>query len=238
MNRFATARAQRLFLSSICFCLLVGTSHAATEPEQTKNTTHYQGAYWSLQGHAGYTMGLEPDQSLEAGPTLGLSLRLASIISLADIQLSALGSSYQATFNTGDEDVLRLSLGLQAHLHPFFLLTLNDSYWETWLAGIYISLGADLDLTRIGEASIEPDFGWHVGLGTDLPLTSLENESSFWLGLGLRLKFLDVRSPAGNEINFNETTIYLTVGYRDHDINFVRLPRPTEFYETIHNRGE
>ena len=199
-------------------------------PQPTQSPPIYQGAYWSLQAHGGYTAGPNSQEGDSVGPSIGVSVRLASIVSLADVQFTVLGSSYTLNNQGSSADVVRLSIGAEAHLHPFFLLTLNDSYWETWLAGIYLSIGGDLDLTQIGDASLEPDAGWHVGLGSDIPLTSLHDGTSLWMGLGVRFKFLDVESSA-TEIDFNETTLVLTFGYRNHDINFTRWPRPPEFYD-------
>ena len=234
-------RLSKLTLVRVMSCLLlfgaaIAQGHAAEQSDPAP--PGYQGAYWAIQGHLGTTTGLSSETGIEGGPSFGLSLRLASIVSIADVQLTVLGSTYAATLDGSRQDVLRMSLGTEAHLHPFFLLTLNDSYVETWLAGIYLSLGVDLDLTGIGNAPVEPDFGWHVGAGTDIPLTSLANGSSLWLGLGLRLKFLEIQTPSGSDVSFDETTIVLTFGYRDHDINFMRLPRPTELYESIQGEGE
>jgi len=154
------------------------------------------------------------------------------------VQLSSLASTYQAKVGDADQDILRISTGAEVHLHPFFLMTLRNTLLWNWLAGIYASIGADLDLTQIGDAAIEPDFGWHVGLGMDIPITSPEIESSLWLGLAYRIKFLDVLGPSGEERDFNEHTIVITIGYRNNDINFMRMPRPSEFYESIKKDGE
>jgi len=186
----------------------------------------------------GYTAGLTEEQNVNGGPTFGLSLRLASVLSLADIQVTALASTYQAKVGDVDLDILRISTGAEVHLHPFFLMTLRNTLIWNWLAGIYASVGADLDLTQIGEGAIEPDFGWHTGVGMDIPLTPPEVGSSLWLGLAYRIKFLEVLGPGDEETNFNEHTIVLTIGYRDNDINFMRMPRPTELYESIKKDGE
>ena len=230
MKSCLPASLRLLTISSLCVCLTMLASTGGATSQPTQSPPIYQGAYWALQVHGGYTTGPDTQQGDSGGPSVGVSVRLASIVSLADVQLTVLGSSLNVSDQGSDVDVLRLSIGAEAHLHPFFLLTLNDSYWETWLAGIYLSIGGDLDLTQIGDASLEPDAGWHVGLGTDIPLTSLNDGTSFWMGLGVRFKFLDVES-SGSDIDFDETTLVLTFGYRNHDINFTRWPRPPEFYD-------
>jgi hypothetical protein len=239
MLRFATSTASRVILCASLVSLgLLSSPRASAKVDLSQDSSAYQGSYWSVQGHLGLTTGFEDGHVESPGPSLGLSLRLASVLSLADFQVSALGSNYSTAWQGTSIGVTRVSVGGEAHIHPFFLLTLQNSYLGNWLAGIYGSIGADLDLTVLDELPMEADFGWHVGLGMDFPLTDPNNGTSTWLGVAYRIKFLEVMGPAGEETDFGEHTIVFTIGYRDNDINFMRLPIPSEFNETSDKPGE
>jgi hypothetical protein len=239
MLRSVYSPASRTILcaSLISLALLV-SPEARSKVDVSQDSSAYQGSYWSVQGHLGVTTGFEDGHVESPGPSLGLSLRLASVLSLADFQLSALGSTYTAALGESPMGVTRISVGVEAHLHPFFLLTLRNSLLWNWIAGIYGSIGADLDLTVIDKLPVETDLGWHVGLGMDIPLTNPNEGTSAWLGVAYRIKFLEVRGPTGVETDFGEHTFLFTIGYRDNDINFMRLPIPTEFNESQSQPGE
>ena len=203
----------------------IARADASTNPR-------YQGSHWSMEAHGGFATALGSDALLSGGPTFGLSLRIASVLSLADVQLDILGSVQRRKSAKASETVDRGSAGLSARLHPFFLLTLNDSMWETLLAGIYLEIGSSLELTAFQGGSIETDLGWRLGFGIDIPLTSLEGESSVWLGFGFRATFFDLKPPSGHAVPVDAAAILVSVGYRNHDINFTNWPRPSEFSDS------
>jgi hypothetical protein len=163
---------------------------------------------------------------------------LASILSLADVQISFVGSRYRAELEQGSFDVTRFSVGGEIHLHPLFLFTIRNTRVWYWLAGIYGSVGMDLDITQFEDEGTELDFGWHIGAGMDVPLTDPDAGSSLWLGLAYRLKFLEILDPHGIAADFDEHMLLLTIGYRNHDVDFMRWPRPSEFYEKLNQVGE
>lgn len=202
----------------------------------------YQGAYWGVQVHSGLVLRLDAGEDDGPGLAFGASARLASILSIADFQLTLLGSSYTAATPgrggsgsvgpAGRVDVSRLSVGVEGHFHPLFMTVLkNDTFWY-WLAGLYGSLGADLDVTGLegdGVDRSEVDFGWHIGGGSDFPLTDPNKGWGIWVGVSYRLKFLRVDSGISGFRNFDEHTFMLTFAYRNNDIFFFRAPRPPEF---------
>jgi hypothetical protein len=192
----------------------------------------YQGAFWGPQLHLGLTTRLDAGAGEAPGPALGLSLRVATLAELLDLQLTALGSWYQARPPGAEPvDVKRLSVGVEIHLHPLFLRHLQGTWLDLWLAGLYLAAGGDADVTDLdgaGQSRTEVDFGWHLGAGMDVPLTDPRRGPSVWIGLAYRLKFLFVSTGIPGLHDFSEHTLLLTVGYRDPDIFGARVPRPTE----------
>jgi len=201
-------------------------------PAPSEDPPHlYQGAYWGLQAHVGFVHRLMAHADDLPGPAVGVSARLASYMSLADFQLTLQGSMYDATTSTGEQvGVKRLSVGAEVHLHPLFLNHLENSTFWYWAAGIYISVGADVDITWVEGAgkgaALSP--GFTVGGGMDYPLTDVHAGWSLWLGASYKIRITGASTGVPGLTNFNEHTVLITLGYRNNDIFGFRAPRPSE----------
>ncbi|MCB9788760.1 MAG: hypothetical protein H6744_18945, partial [Deltaproteobacteria bacterium] len=210
--------------------LLLAGGHARAD----EATVHrYQGAFWAIQAHTGLVMRRDPRPGEGVGAALGGSLRLATVLSLLDIQASVFAARYETrALDDARVRVTRWSLGFEGHLHPLFLGTIYNNRLWYWLAGIYGSFGVDLDLTRLavsGPGSLrDRGLAWHLGVGMDVPVTDPNRGAGFWLGVAFRAKFLDVDSGGLGLGSFNERMITLTFAYRNNNIFFARLPPPTE----------
>lgn len=216
--------------------LLSGPAGAATDGAADK--TPYQGAFWALQGEASMTLRRAAGEGESPGLSGGLSLRLATVLSLADIQVSLLGGSQALAWGTGGHTLDRGSLEVEARLHPLFLWTLRNTRLGFGVSGFYVSTGLGMEVTSWRDAGTEVDVSWHVGTGLDVPLTDPQEGASLWLGMGYRMKFLAVDGPQGHPLDLDAHTIVITLGYRDNDIGFMRWPRPTEFFDPVHGDGE
>jgi hypothetical protein len=191
----------------------------------------YQGSYWALQAKVGFAYRLNAGKGELPGPAVGASVRVATFLSLLDVELGVLASTYEAIApeGAGRLRVQRLSLGGEAHLHPLLTTILKNSTLWYILAGIYGSIGIDLDLTFEPNADgPSVDFGWHVGGGLDIPLGDPNGGWGLWLGVNYRLRFLDASTSISDLTEFDEHVVLLTLGYRNNDLNFFRAPRPPE----------
>lgn len=235
------ARCQRA-LSTVALALVVAASpwRASAAPraeapagsagDSTEDApAPYQGAFWAVQLHSGvmFRHGAGPGES--PAPVLGLSARVATLLSLLDVQLTWLTAAWEATAEShAPTHVRRHSLGVALHLHPLFMRHLENDATAFWLGGIYLSVGGDLDLVDLDRAGVEPAFGFHIGAGTDIPLGDVDRGWGIWLGLSYRLKFLGVHGDAPGLGDFDEHAFLLTLAYRNNDIGFARFPRPAE----------
>jgi hypothetical protein len=222
-------RLRRLAVAAGLGLLLMTPQARATDAVVHK----YQGAFWAIQAHTGLVFRRDPRPDESIGPVLGGSLRLATVLSVLDIQ----GSVFAARYSTRAVDdsrvqVTRWSLGFEGHLHPLLLGTVYNNRLWYWLSSIYASFGVDLDLTRLGlrDAPDRKDRGlaWHLGAGMDVPITDPNRGSGFWLGLAFRAKFLNVDSGALGLGDFDERMVTLTFAYRNNNIFRVRVPPPVE----------
>ncbi|MGM0574563.1 MAG: hypothetical protein ACQEXJ_02345 [Myxococcota bacterium] len=218
--------------------LLMAASPGTSAQEQVTRVgeaepQRYQGGFWAVQAHAGVLGRVEAGPDETVGPALGASLRLASILSIADVQATLLGGGYRTTSRAGGEvGVRRWSVGGELHVHPLFLAHLYNTRPWFVLAGLYVSAGLDLDVTHLaparGDTRRELDLGWHLGAGADVPLTDPHAGSGVWLGLAFRQKFLSVASGPLGLGDFDERVFLLTLAWRDNDLSFARVPRPDE----------
>ena len=213
---------------------LVTTSPARADGGDTGPPPYrYQGTYWALQAHTGVVARFDPLPRETPGPLYGASIRLASFLSLLDVQAGFLGSAYSTSALDGATvGVSRWSVGVEGHFHPLMITILrNNTFWY-WVAGIYLAGGIDLDITQLDPRGhtgrTEFDVGWHLGGGSDFPLTDPNEGWGLWLGVQYKLRLLQVASADLGLGAFHEHAFLLTIGYRNNDVFFFRGPRPDE----------
>ena len=216
------------------------SASAAAPAPAPHRPPRYQGAFFAAQAHAGLAMRLKPGDGEWPGPVVGLSGRVASVVSLADVLLGIYGtrlrptSSRQGTAPGPRPTLLRLTLTAEARLHPLFTQILQGTPLDLWLSGLYLSLGLDLDvswLTASERSAHGVAVGGHVGVGMSWPLTNPDDGASLWLGLGYQVALKHTPSalrrlaPLGD---LDEHALILTLGWRDNRISSFYVPRPTE----------
>ncbi len=202
----------------------------APDAPQGEKPRRYQGAYWGLQAHVGMISRMKPRSGELPGPVYGLSFRFSTLASLIDLQATVLGGHYTAV--DGDHNIVpvnRLSVGFEGHTHPFLTLILRPDLFARLLSGFYMAIGLDFDAAHLagaGRGRWELGVGWHLGGGTDLPLTDPDKGWGLWLGVGYRLKLMT--SKVAGLGRLDEHVVLVTLGYRNNDIFFGRLPPPEE----------
>lgn len=210
---------------------LLALGFFAGGPALADHETHrFNGSFWGLQLHSGVSWVSEPEAN--PGPTLGVSARFASLMSLLDVQASFLWSRYIFDEETPDgpteTDVTRYSLGGSIQLHPLFMRHLGNDRFSYTLAALYLSIGLDFDIIDSDEATAT-GAGLHIGGGTDIPLWQDDADGwGFWIGLNYRHRFLSASPAIAGVSDFGEHTILISLAYRHHGILFARLPRPEE----------
>lgn len=206
-------------------------------PPKAAESLSYQGSFWAVQLHGGTLLRRGRARDGAIGPTAGVSARLATVLSIADLQATLLGGGYEAAAPDGPPvDVRRWTVGLDARIHPLLLSHLWSNRLGYALGSVYASLGADLAVTHLDPGGAPPDRevdpGWHVGAGLGVPVTAPTRRWTLWLGLSWRLTFLDVSTGGRDLGSFDEHAVMLTLGWRNHDIFFASVPPPPELDTT------
>ena len=198
----------------------------AEEPEEPYR---YLGAFWGLQAHSGVLIPEGLSEGSEPGVYYGVSARFALFATLVDLELKATAGHYTLAQPGGDPAKIdRFSIGIENHAHPFLVLIIQKRPLQQWLAGLYLSMGLDLDIAHRqddGELFIYP--GFKMGLGSEYPLTDPDAGWSLWLGLSYHYKMTIGEAPELGDMN--EHLVALTLGYRNNNIYFARAPRLPEF---------
>lgn len=171
---------------------------AAPPQDADGEPTPYTGAFRGVQLGAGPVVADAP------GIGFSLGVRASSVIHLADIELE-----YRLASPSG-VDATQHQVVLAGQLHPLLLFLLTNNRWGATLASVFVRVGVGPTLTTTGRSQ---RFGvsWDWGVGFDVPLTSPDAGSSFWLGA------LYDRSCAIGEDPFEQGTVsyvLLRVGYR------------------------
>ena len=220
MKRLSTNRACCVAILTLCLWL---APQAKAEEDAPLS---YQGAYWGLQGHTGIVLPPDLGDGGAVGLTYGASARLATLASLLDVQATLMAAHYTRGGAGGEAlAVDRLSLGLEIHGHPLLTLVLRSDFLFQWLAGLYASVGLDLDMAHV-------DGEWHtgpavkIGGGSDIALTDPDRGWGVWLGVSYHAKVLSPRVPGLGALD--EHVLLVTLAYRNNDSYFARVPRPEE----------
>lgn len=193
--------------------LLASRPAAARDPDLGAHS-NWMGAFWGVELKGSL------DVEDEIGAGVGLGLRAATLMSLVDVELSALMSPLA--------DTTRTRVALDLRLHPLFTRMLQRDFKSRVLAGLHVALAVGADHLDWGSGS-EAAFGFAWGAGADVPLTNpARGDPSLWLGLGYRMRFAGFDHAPRGLGDGDEHQVILQLGLRFHDIGFARLPRPPE----------
>ncbi len=225
----------QILVTALAAVALAAPLAQAQEPDEPAQRKPYFGGYWGLQAHTGLVVRADAAEGDTPGPALGVSARLASILSLADVQARLLASTYDATASDGRvAAVTRLSVGPEIKGHPLFIVLLRGDWLALLLSSFYVSGGADLDVVSVdadGAGRTRVGLGLHLGAGLDLPLTDRHRPQGLWLGAAYQLKLLTLDTGVPGVSDFTEHTALLTLGWRWHDLSWARVPRPGELQD-------
>lgn len=205
---------------------------APAAPSEGLAHGNYYGAFWGFDLRAGAAFGVA-DSGLEPDVAVGGSFRIAGLMSLIDVDVSAVTSGFARRIRGDAYDERHTRIGVEARLHPLFMRTLEGA-WV--LAGIHLALGGGCDiLSSVGGGHDRTDvgFAFQFGAGVDVPLTSPKHRKwSLWLGFGWRMRFVGfAHAPAGLR-DLGGQDAFVTVGFRGHSIDFMRIPTPPEFNDS------
>lgn len=176
--------------------LLVALAAPPAEPEPAGEP--YTGAFRAVQ------LGAGPVIADGVGLGFSVGVRASSVIHLADLELE-----YRLT-SLPDEGLTQHQLALAGQLHPLFLFLLTNNRWGATLASLFVRLAIGPTYTSVGHRE-EFEVAWDWGVGLDVPLTSPDDGTSFWLG------GLFTRSCVIGEDPFEQGTssfVLLRLGYR------------------------
>jgi len=209
-------------------CVVSGANAFADVPDGVdhQSQSNWMGAFWGIE--------LKTGLSLRAGdpqPSFGLGLRVATLVSLIDLELSGVVTPLADRYT-------RTAIGLDVRLHPLFIRTLRRDFGSRVLAGLHVAIGVGADVlsadtasasTGADESSTHVAFAFAFGVGADFPITNpSRNDPSLWLGLGWRMRFVGVSDAPEGLRDMDEHVVLLQLGLRFHDIGFMRIPRPPE----------
>lgn len=193
----------------------------------------YNGAFVGVGVFGGASILQDQRWESPVGGVVGVYGRLASVLSLIDVQLEYAWSRNDAKASGNVPTDLRFDrhgLAMSVNLHPMFLSVLGNDWASFALAAAYAQIGLSTEFTSFGS-DVEPQrdrddvaFSLHVGAGIDVPLGDASGASAFWLGLSWRWKFVYLDPPQLSGVDQpNETnthSVVLAFSYRYQSLNF------------------
>ncbi len=237
MGRTPGLRCQiphRIAAASLLLALLRAPTAHAEEP------VRYVGAFLGVGVTGGVEIFQDRRWAQPVGWTFGVHGRVATVLSLIDVQLEydhgrlSLAVDGQPS-DSPELQLRRHSFATSVNLHPLFLKILANDWWAFTLSAAYLQLGASAEFSSYHSTDgssqrAETSLGLHWGAGIDFPLGDVEGAHALWLGVMWRWKFLFMEPNLGtsgpNELNSH--LLVLSLGYRYNNVNFARLGRPDE----------
>ena len=160
--------------------------------------------------HVGLGVGAVAGTAATAAAGLSLHGRFATFMQLVDVELIAAGN------RTAQGS--RLQAVAQLNLHPSFIAIVWRNLWGVLVSGFHGFVG-------VGAARVSGQFaGWaalkQLGVGLDVPLTSLEAEAGLWLTFRGGVRWLPIAAGTPNQANANQDDRYasLSVSWRWYDV--------------------
>jgi hypothetical protein len=193
----------------------------------------YNGAFVGVGVFGGASILQDQRWENPVGGVVGVYGRIASVLSLVDVQLEYAWSRNDAKVSGNEPADLRFDrhgLAMSVNLHPMFLSVLSSDWASFALAAAYAQIGLSTEFTSF-RSDVEPQrdqddvsFSLHFGAGIDVPLGDASGASAFWLGLSWRWKFVYLDPPrllGGDQPDETNThSVVVAFSYRYQSLNF------------------
>ena len=156
------------------------------------------------------------DVKTNNGYQLGVFAQTSTILNIVDVIGAVTWSSADVTLGGEEADLTRWEISASATLHPGLFFLLAGSTLDRIISSFYLMAGGHMTHQRTVGDTIDSKFfrpGWHLGMGIDFNLDSVNNGKAAWIGVQYRWN-----NTAGG---LNDD-IYRYNWTRDHQI-FLRL---------------
>lgn len=211
-----------------------GRSASAEAPEVALPPLQYNGAFVGAGLLGGVSILQDRRWDEPVGWTVGAYGRIASVLSLVDVQLEYHAAGHDIVSGPGapaDLTLERHTVVTSFNLHPLFLSVLGNNWWSFALSGIYAQAGLSVEFSKYRTDAVDwrrsdTAFSLHIGAGVDVPLGDANGQGAFWMGAMWRWKFvymdpkLELAGESPDELNTH--ALMVTVSYRYNDLSFGR----------------
>lgn len=192
-------------------------------PPPPKRDQRFSGAYLGIEALSGITIRGNRRFSKGVGYLVGVRGRLATLLQVASVDLSYIHSGYKLGYQQQEIRVWRHSLGSSVYLHPLFIFLLRGNWFSTVMASSYLCVGVAFEVSSLrsdglGVRGTHYDWSWSFGAGVDLPLDSIDDGASFWLGVAYRHNRLFFHTGIDNITNMTEHWLMINLSYRINGI--------------------
>jgi hypothetical protein len=181
----------------------------ANESTSTLEELRYNGSFLGPHVEGGLSIPL-PGSDLEGlGWQVGASMRMATILQILDFS----GSYYFHQSHLSGHKHQEHSLTLELRFHPLLFMHLFQKRTSYTLATIHslVFVGPMMASSKEIGRDYTPVYGF--GLGIDIPLTMLNRERAWWLGINWRLRFAEIEAK-----DLGAQSLNLNLSYRFHGL--------------------
>jgi len=183
---------------------LLATSSVATAQEEPPNdpgdyAESYSGLFWGFAAVAGPTLIANDSFEDTTGLAYGARFRTSFVLQLLDLHLTYLHAESEPVSNGTSYSIASDAVSVSFAVHPFFLLMFNSPPTNYLFGSMYFMGGASFEFTNYSweDDQLEEagEIAWHLGLGSDYPLTNPNVGHGLWLGVQWRVTFVPTELP-------------------------------------------
>lgn len=201
---------QTLLSASLAISLTVASSLAVAQEGEPPNdpgdySESYSGLFWGFAAVAGPTLIANGSFEDTTGLAYGARFRTSFVLQLLDLHLTYLHAESTPLNEDTKYNIASNAVSLSFAIHPFFLLMFTAPPTNYLFGSMYFMGGASFEFTDYswqGEQLEESgEIGWHLGLGTDYPVTDPNRGHGLWFGVQWRVTFIPTELPLLDSIH-------------------------------------
>lgn len=152
---------------------------------------NWTGASTGFGVMAGWTRPYGPafDEKKNNGWQVGGFAQTSTILNIVDLIGAVSYSQSDVTIGGTDAELDRWELSVSATIHPGLFFLLAGSTLDRIISSLYLMGGGHFTHQKTTGAGIDSKFfrpGWHLGVGMDFALDSVNNGKAAWIGFQYR----------------------------------------------------
>lgn len=142
-----------------------------------------------------------------AGPGICAGARAATLLQIVDAEFRADVAAL--------EGGVRVGAWAQINLHPAFIAVIWRNWWGLLASGAHVWAGVGVTMVRANVTGVGVPFA--LGVGLDVPLSSLEHHAGLWLTTRAGMRWLELGDGTA-PVDAADSVLSAAIAWRWYDV--------------------